>query len=524
MIETSTTHTQEVTASALPNDEPSGTSCQIVSSTRMSPCTIVIFGASGDLTFRKIIPALYTLFLNNGLPSPINIVGCSRTPFSSGEFREKLRLALETAGRNDLGRWPEFAANLYYSTLAYDSLPAYALLGDFLQNLARKTGTGKNYLFYLAVPPTLYEVIGNHLGTAGFSSENQSGGWVRIVVEKPFGRDLKTARQLDTILHRSFQEEQIFRIDHYLAKETVQNILMLRFANTIFEPIWNRSFIDYVGIVTSEQLGVENRAGYYEQSGVLRDMFQNHLMQLLALTAIEPPSHFEADLVQDEKVKIFRALKPLTEVPPKDNLILGQYSAGIIDGKPVPAYRDEPGVSPRSLTPTFAMMRLFIDNWRWRGVPFYLVSGKRLREKKTQIVVQFKKVPHSMFRNVIDENILANRLVLGIYPEERISLTFQTKSPGTRECLRPVMMDYRYYDDVQGPAVDAYAKVLQDCLVGDHMLFWRQDGIELSWSYLTPIISQCENCSDRETNLQFYQAGSLGPDAAQDWMRLIMQG
>lgn len=506
-------------------DELSGAACQGVTASQMSPCTIVIFGASGDLSARKIIPALYALFLHDGLPRPVNIVGCSRTAYTTDEFREKLRLDLKTngAGAVDMTRWPEFAANLHYSQLAYDALPSYLSLADFLTELAKRTGTANNLLLYLAVPPTLYPVIGKFLGEAGLSSEGRSRGWVRIVVEKPFGRDLETARELDDILHQGFQEKQIFRIDHYLAKETVQNILMLRFANTLFEPVWNRSFVDYVGIITSEQLGVENRAGYYEQAGVLRDMFQNHMMQLLALTAMEPPSHFDAELVQDEKVKIFRALKPLEGANPKENLILGQYSEGMINGQAVPSYRNEPGISPDSLTPTFAMLRLFIDNWRWRGVPFYLASGKRLARKTTRIVVQFKKVPHSMFQNVIDENILANRLILGIYPEEKISLTFQTKSPGAKECLRPVTMDFKYYADFSGPTLDAYAKVLQDCIMGDHMLFWRQDGIELSWSFLTPVITQCETCALRAENLEFYEAGSLGPDSAQNWMRLIMQ-
>jgi glucose-6-phosphate 1-dehydrogenase len=518
-------HSQKVSAQAQVVEELSGASCQIITGAQMPPCTIVIFGASGDLTAKKIIPALYALFLQNGLPHPVNIVGCSRTAYTTEEFREKFRQDMETNGAsaNHMTRWPEFAAQLYYASLVYDALPSYLALADFLVELSKRNGVANNLVLYLAVPPNLYPVIGKLLGEAGLSSEGASRGWVRIVVEKPFGRDLETARQLDDILHQSFQEKQIFRIDHYLAKETVQNILMLRFANTIFEPLWNRSFIDYVGIITSEKLGVENRAGYYEQAGVLRDMFQNHMMQLLALTAMEPPSHFEAELVHDEKVKIFRALKALDGAHQNDNLILGQYADGIVDGQAVPSYRNEHGVSPGSLTPTFAMLRLFIDNWRWRGVPFYLASGKRLASKTTQIVVQFKKVPHSMFQNVIDENILANRLILGIYPEEKISLTFQTKRPGAKECLRPVTMDFNYYSDVPGPRLDAYAKVLQDCIMGDRMLFWRQDGIELSWSFLTPVISQCETCSNRAENLHLYEAGSLGPVSAQNWMRLIMQ-
>jgi glucose-6-phosphate 1-dehydrogenase len=343
-------------------------------------------------------------------------------------------------------------------------------------------------------------------------------GWSRIVVEKPFGRDLKTARTLDRVLHQHFQEHQIFRIDHYLAKETVQNILMFRFANAIFEPLWNRGYIDYISIMAAENLGVEHRAGYYDHSGVLRDMFQNHMMQLLALCAMEPPSLFEADRVNDEKVKLYRSLRPFPVEKLEDYLVLGQYGRGTIVGKPVPAYHEEPDVKPDSLTPTFAMMKVFIDNWRWQGVPFYLCSGKRLAEKRTEMVIQFKEVPHSMFRHSIGEHIIANRLILGIYPDEKISLTFQTKNPGII-CLRSVTMDFHYHQGYKGPLLDAYEKVLHDVIVGDHMLFWRQDGVELCWSFLTPILEECEACGNRAEMLLPYQAGSWGPDAVKNLYR-----
>jgi glucose-6-phosphate 1-dehydrogenase len=350
------------------------------------------------------------------------------------------------------------------------------------------------------------------LGRAGLSAEGKNGnGWSRIVVEKPFGRDLDTAIDLDRSLHDHFQEHQIFRIDHYLAKETVQDILMFRFANAIFEPIWNRRYIDYVTITVAETLGVEHRAGYYEQAGVLRDMFQNHMMQLLALTTMEPPSLFEADLVRDEKIKVYRALRPFNTKNLRDYLVLGQYGPGTVEGNKVIAYRDEPGVSPDSLTPTFAMMKIFLDNWRWQGVPFYLTSGKRLPKKLTEIVIQFKEIPHSMFRQTIGEHITANRLILGIYPDEKISLTFQTKNPGAKVCLRSVTMDFNYNQNYTGPVLDAYEKVLLDCMLGDQMLFWRQDGVELCWSFLTPILRECETCGDRGEMLIQYEAGSWGP-------------
>jgi glucose-6-phosphate 1-dehydrogenase len=288
---------------------------------------------------------------------------------------------------------------------------------------------------------------------------------------------------------------------------------MLRFANSLFEPIWNRRYVEYVAITAIEELGVEHRAGYYEQAGVLRDMFQNHMMQLLALTAMEPPSRFEAGHVRDEKVKVFRALRPFQVDRLNENLVLGQYAAGTVDGQAVRAYRNEPGVAADSLTPTFAMMKVNLDNWRWQGVPFYMTSGKRLDQKLTEIAIQFKSVPHSMFRHTLGETIPANRLVLGIYPEEKITLTFQTKNPGATVCLRTVTMDFNYKQDSSSPVLDAYARALIDCMLGDQMLFWRQDAVELCWKFLTPILDRCEFCDDQAELLHFYEAGGNGPKA-----------
>lgn len=497
--------------------------CRIMEPGSLEPCTIVILGASGDLTARKLMPSLFKLFATGNMPASFSIVGCSRSAMTDEEFRNKMHEAVQESIKLEDDTWQTFAQNLSYHVVAYDSEETFLDLANSLKQLDKEKNTNGNKIFYLAVPPTLYPVLASMIGKAGLSEESEGGtGWSRIVVEKPFGRDIKTALELDKTLHESFQEHQIFRIDHYLAKETVQNVLMLRFANAIFEPIWNRSYIDYVGIIAGESLGVEHRAGYYEQAGVLRDMFQNHMKQLLALTAMEPPSLFEADRVRDEKIKVFRSLKPLEKGSLNNDLILGQYSAGSIDGKRVPAYRDESGVDPQSFVPTFALMRLFVDNWRWRGVPFYLASGKRLAKKVTRIVIQLKDVPHSLFRSVIDENIQANRLILGIYPDEEITLTFQTKTPGSKVCLRPVTMDFKYYDNYSGEILDAYARVLLDCILGDHMLFWRQDGVELAWSFLTPILKECETCPDPENTLHMYESGSWGPEAAQKWMDLIL--
>ena len=481
------------------------------------PCMIVIVGASGDLTARKIVPALFNLYLNDSLPDPFLVVGCARTKLSNQEFRDKMENALLSANMLNNSKWQDFSKSLYYHTIDYGKLSSFKALAGSLRKLDIKHGTRGNRVFYLAIPPSLYKSTAQMFGKAGLSTEDENrNGWARIVVEKPFGRDLDTAIDLDRSLHEHFQEHQIFRIDHYLAKETVQNILMFRFANAIFEPIWNRRYINHVSITAAETLGVEHRAGYYEQAGVLRDMFQNHMMQLLALTAMDPPSLFEADRVRDEKVKVYRTIRPFPTANLKDYLILGQYSAGTIDGKRVPAYRDEANINPESLTPTFAMIKVFLDNWRWQGVPFYLTSGKRLAKKLTEVVIQFKEVPHSMFRQTLGEQITPNQLILGIHPDERISLTFQTKNPGAKVCLRSVTMDFNYHQDYTGPVLDAYEKVLLDCISGDHMLFWRQDGVELCWSFLTPILKECETCDDRSKLLLPYESGSWGPEAVKE--------
>jgi glucose-6-phosphate 1-dehydrogenase len=480
----------------------------------IEPCTLVIMGASGDLTARKLVPSLFKLHLNNGLPAPFLIVGSSRTRMGDEEFRDRMKKALAESGKVDQKEWEAFAGSLFYRPIEYDDQPSYVKLAEDLRVLDREHGTKGNRIFYLAIPPTLYETAAQMLGRAGLSEEKKEWrGWSRIVVEKPFGRDLTTAVALDKILHKHFQEHQIFRIDHYLAKETVQNILMFRFANAIFEPLWNRQYIDHVSITAAEILGVEHRAGYYEQSGVLRDMFQNHMMQLLALTAMEPPSLFEADTVRDEKGKLYRSLRPFAVENLEDYLVLGQYGAGSIGGQAVPGYREETGVNPDSLTPTFAMMKIYVDNWRWQGVPFYMCSGKRLAKKLTEIVIQFKEVPHSMFRQTLGGPITANLVTMGIYPEEKISLTFQTKNPGALVCLRSVTMDFHYQQGYEGPSLDAYEKVLLDVMIGGHMLFWRQDAVELCWSFLTPILEECETCSNQAERLLPYQAGSRGPDA-----------
>lgn len=493
---------------------------QCITPQSLDPCSIVIFGASGDLTARKLVPALFNLYRNGALPDPCRIVGCARTAMDQAEFRTKLEEHLVFDEPSKRAQWDEFASLLHYHSLDYGDITSFYNLANYLGKLDQEGKTGGNRIFYLAIPPMLYETVASHLGEAGLAGEKQGGsGWSRIVVEKPFGRDLETAIALDRSLRESFGEHQIYRIDHYLAKETVQNILIFRFANSIFEPIWNRRYIKSVAITAAETLGVENRAGYYDEAGVLRDMFQNHMMQLLSLTAMEAPPRFESEWVRDEKAKVFKALRPFPVDTIYDHLVSGQYGPGEMNGKQVPGYREEPGVRPDSLTPTFAAMRVFIDNWRWQGVPFFLTSGKRLAEKVSEISIHFREIPHSIFRNVFGEEIAENRLTLGIYPEEKISLTFQTKNPGAMLRLRPVNMDFRYRQSYTGPLLDAYEKVLIDTIRGDQMLFLRQDAVELSWSFLSPILTKCESCGIRQQMLFPYQAGGWGPQAALELRR-----
>jgi glucose-6-phosphate 1-dehydrogenase len=389
--------------------------------------------------------------------------------------------------------------------LAPDS---YAAMKQALPPLEKSHRTGGNRSFYLAVPPSIYEPIVRHLGASGLSREKK--GYSRVVIEKPFGRDLESARRLNEALRSSFEERQIYRIDHYIAKETVQNIFMFRFANSIFEPLWNSRYIDHVQITSSETIGIEHRAGYYEKTGVLRDMFQNHMLQLLALTAMEPPDVFAAERVRDERVKVLRSIRPIPLEKLSEYVVTGQYGRGRVHEQPVAGYREEEGVSKDSTTPTFAAMRLYVDNWRWNGVPFYLRSGKRLSARKIEISIHFKPAPQSMFINALNGAIDPNVLVFRIQPDEGIRLNFQTKQPGSKICLRPVPMDFSYEKDVLH---DAYEWVLLDCMLGDPILFLREDGVEQAWSLLTPVIEKLE--SETEPDLfPNYEAGSSGPEEA----------
>ena len=482
-------------------------SCPVQS--QADPVNLVVFGATGDLAMRKIYPALASLCRNQLLSHDTRILAVGRTDLDTEAYRnmlgEKLEGAIPASCMADLG------PRVSYLRMDPQESGAGEELARALDDLDPE-GT-KDRLFYLAVPPSAYIPLATALGEAGLARESEERR-VRLVVEKPFGRDLQTARELDEVLHRHFRENQIFRIDHYMAKETVQNVLLLRFANALFEPVWNRRYIDHIRITAAEDLGIGHRAGFYDQAGVLRDMFQNHMMMLLSLCAMEPPSLFEAELVRDERSKVFRALRPLDLERLDEQLILGQYGPGMVDGKSVPGYLQEPGVSPDSKTPTFAWMKVYLDNWRWQGVPFHLCSGKRLAAKHTEISVQFKSVPVSMFRRTHGGAVPPNRLVIGIHPNEVVRLEVQTKGQGSRMCLQGQSMEFSYGAPSDLGRLDDYAKVLLDCVTGDQTLFWRQDAVELCWGFLTPILDRCD-CADGELPLHTYVAGGPGPKEAQ---------
>ncbi len=478
------------------------------------PFLLVIFGASGDLSRKKLFPSLYRLDRDGLLPHDSCILGSARTAMDQAAFRELIRQSVEAAEgtKFDRAAWDAFASRLHYHAGEYDAPASYKALGTAIAELERAHETLGNRIFYLAVPPTVYEVIITNLGVSGLSVEE--GGFTHVAIEKPIGSDLDSARKLNAVLRSSFLERQIYRMDHYLAKETVQNILMFRFANAIFEPLWNRRYIDHVQITVAESIGIENRAGYYDKAGILRDMFQNHIFQLLALTAMEPPSVFEAERVRDERAKVFRSIRPFRAENLRDCLVLGQYEKGYDNGNEVAAYRQEKGVRPDSLTPTYAAMKVYIDNWRWNGVPFYLRSGKRLAKKKAEISIHYRAVPHLMFSRAMQEEIEPNTLVIRIQPDEGIDITFQAKNPGTKICLSPVNMDFSYRKFV---ALTDYERILLDCMQGDQMLFVRDDGVDLAWSLLTPLLEKTETGSNEL--LQTYPAGSEGPAGAVELLR-----
>lgn len=480
------------------------------------PCVMVIFGASGDLTQRKLIPALSYLARERLLPAEFSVVGCSKTPYTHEQFRQKMREALKKFSGIEGGEetlLDSFIQGLFYIPGNFAESASYQQLFSFLEGLDRDRGTGGNRLFYLATPPSMFPVIVQHVGTAGLGRPKDAGkAWTRIIIEKPFGRDLESARKLDCVVTRVFKEEQVYRIDHYLGKETVQNLLVFRFANGVFEPVWNRRYIDHIQVAVAEELGVEQRGGYYEEAGLVRDMIQNHVMQLLSLVAMEPPATFEATAVRDEKAKVMKALRPIPFDQVNEFAVRGQYAEGWVSGQKVPAYRSEQGVSPASTTETYAALKLHIDNWRWADVPIYLRSGKRLAKRVSKIIIQFRRVPHLLFRGAVTDSIEPNVLALRIQPNEGIALTISAKLPGATMQIRPVKMEFRYAESFGAEPPTAYETLLLDCMLGDQTLFNREDAVELAWEFLEPVLTRWRD--DGSKGLAFYEAGSWGPREA----------
>lgn len=465
---------------------------------------IVIFGASGDLTHRKLIPALYNLYKIGRLSENFSVLGVARSELNDETFREKMREALIHNEETTPETLDAFCSHLYYQAVNTSDAQDYGKLVPRLDELHDKYQTCGNTLYYMSTPPSLYGVIPECLAAHGLNTEEY--GWKRIIVEKPFGYDEKTAQALDVQIHRFFEEHQIYRIDHYLGKETVQNLLVLRFSNGWFEPLWNRNFIDYVEITGAESIGVEERGGYYDGSGAMRDMFQNHLLQVLAMVAMEPPAIINANSMRDEVAKVMHSLRPLTSEDMENNLVLGQYTAAEINGKMEKGYLEEKGVPADSRTETYIALRCEIENWRWAGVPFYVRTGKRLPARVTEIVIHFKTTPHPVF----SQNAPENKLIIRIQPDEAISMRFGLKKPGAGFEAKEVSMDFRYADLAGAQVLTAYERLLLDAMKGDATLFARTDAVHAAWKFVQPILDYKANGG----RIHEYEAGTWGPVAA----------
>jgi glucose-6-phosphate 1-dehydrogenase len=474
------------------------------------PCALVIFGASGDLTRRKLFPALYSLALRRLLPEHFGLVGVARTEETDDEFRERMKRAVQEFGRDDFRDdvWEWLAEGMRYIATDFSDDAGQNQVVRALNELDAERGTSGNRVYYLAVPPAAIATL-----VHGIGQRRSTDGWTRLIIEKPFGHDLTSAEELNEEVEEHFEEREIFRIDHYLGKETVQNLLALRFANGIFEPIWNRQFVDHVQITVAESIGIEGRAEFYEQAGAIRDVFQNHMLQLVALTAMEPPIDFTADSVRNEKVKVLRAL----HTPGPKHVVRGEYGRGHIEGEEVPGYREEPGVAPDSMTETYVAAKLYVDNWRWADTPFYVRAGKRLARHETTIAIEFKRAPHPPFE-VADEDagLRPNVLVCHIQPDEGVSLEFAAKVPGQGMTLRTVHMDFLYGGAFRTGIPEAYERLLLDCLLGDATLFTRADEVEEQWSLVDAIVAFWKRDRPSFPN---YPAGTWGPAAAEELTR-----
>src|SRR3984893_11878455 len=477
------------------------------------PCVVVMFGASGDLARRKLLPALFDLARHACLAPRFRLLGFARTHMSDDEFRGTAGEALAKGSQSskDQDKRQEFLKQLHYFSGNYDDPEAYVRLTQRLEELDRAGQLAGNRLFYLATPPDVYPRIIEQLGRAGLAQPKGEESWTRVIIEKPFGRDRASARELNRTVLGVFNESQVYRIDHYLGKETVQNLLVFRFGNGIFEPLWNRNYVDHVQITASESLGVESRAAFYESTGALRDMIQSHMLQLTSLVALEAPATFDATAVRNEKIKVLQSVRPYTAETVARDIVRGQYAAGTAEGgKNVPGYRQEPGVSPSSTTETYVAARLLIDNWRWADVPFYLRTGKRLARQVSEIAIHFRRAPHLVFRG---QGLDANWLVLNIQPEEGISICFYAKLPGQEMRLKQVSMNFSYHGAFGADERSAYATLVADCMRGDATLFDRADGVEAAWSLVDPI---SEAWRENKAPLTNYAAGSWGPREADE--------
>jgi glucose-6-phosphate 1-dehydrogenase len=473
-------------------------------------CALVIFGASGDLTQKKLFPALYSLAFRRLLPEHFAVVGVARTEESEDEFRERMKEAVQQYGRDEFRDdvWETLANGMHYITTDFADEHGEEELDQMLARIDEERGLGGNRVFYLAIPPSVFPTVVKALGT----HREKRNGWTRLVVEKPFGHDLESARELTTVIHEYFTEEEVFRIDHYLGKETVQNMLALRFANGIFEPIWNRQFVDHIQITVAESIGIEGRAGYYEQAGAIRDIFQNHLLQLLAITAMEPPIDFTAESVRNEKVKVLRAM----HTPGPKSVVRGQYGRGFVEGEEVRGYREEEGVDPQSMTETYVAAKLYVDSWRWADTPFYVRMGKRLARRETTIAIEFKRAPHPPFEETAEEGLRPNVLLIHIQPDEGVSLAIGAKVPGQGLTIRTVHMDFLYGGAFRTDMPEAYERLILDCMLGDATLFTRTDEVEEQWKLVDAIVGFWKRDRPSFPN---YAAGTWGPAAADELVR-----
>ena len=474
-------------------------------------CAVVIFGATGDLTHRKLVPAFYNLAADGALPPAVSVVGFARRDKSDEVFRKELEETVRRFSRQKVGDelWQGFASSILYHRSEFDLLEGYRSLAKRLEKLDSLRGTRGNRLFYLSAAPDQFPAILENLRKSGLN-QAEAGSWARVIVEKPFGTDLSSAQRLNEMVKKTFSEKDTFRIDHYLGKETAQNIMVLRFANTIFEQLWNARYIDHIQITASEALGVEGRAGYYDKAGALRDMVQNHLLQLLCLIAMEPPAGLDADAIRDEKVKVLKSLRPITGADVRKNVVRAHYDAGNINGQRVVAYRDEPGVGIESVTETYVALRIFVDNWRWAGVPFFVRAGKRLPKASTEIAIHFKGAPPVLF-NVDGQRVCDNVLVIRIQPNEGASLRMNAKLPGSSLHIEPVKMDFHYGTSFGKATPEAYERLLLDAMSGDTTLFARRDEVEEAWKFVDGIRGEWDNNPD---DLALYAAGTWGPTEA----------